>query len=98
MPYYPSIDEDLKRADQILATSRTTIFGSDTFAAVSLLASFVEHIRFLHQQQEAYNKQIDELDNFKRRAIRINDRAAKTIADLTTALEALGKERQKTET
>lgn len=58
MPYYPTIDEDLQRARQILDEGRSAgaiggqglefcdgiIYGKDIYAAYQLLKSFVEEI------------------------------------------------------
>jgi hypothetical protein len=106
-PYYPTIDEDLKRADEILAkgdardefladfptvtdadrerlakTAGGTIYGADIYAAYMLLKSFVEHIRYNHQQLDACHNQIERLERFKRRAIKLNKKAAERIAAL----------------
>jgi hypothetical protein len=84
MPYYPSIDQDLQRADEILRKSNGeagAIYGTDIFAAYKLLESFVEHIRYLHQQQDAAHANIEELETFKRRAIALNHKAQEQITE-----------------
>ncbi len=62
MPYYDTIDDDVKRAKEILARGKAeppdlpmpehvhfggTIFGGDTYAAYKLLESFVEVVEAL---------------------------------------------------
>lgn len=104
MPYYPSIDEDLRRAEEIVANGKDrrvgqfgsfpgdgTIYAADITAAYMLLKSFVEHIRYLHQQRDAYEQATEELVRFKRRAIRLNKQAHRRIRELEFNLSAFEK-------
>lgn len=62
MPYYPTIEEDLARAKEILAKGKYepalpaelkvegTIHGGDIYVAYKLLKSFVAEIERLHAQ------------------------------------------------
>jgi hypothetical protein len=52
MSYYPTIEEDLRRAKEILAKGKSAtgdgaIFGGDVYAAYKLLESFVDEIERL---------------------------------------------------
>jgi hypothetical protein len=64
MSYYPTLDEDLARAKEILAKGKAqpfmlgdhlqipdggTIYGADTYAAYMLLESFVAEIERLRE-------------------------------------------------
>jgi hypothetical protein len=86
VPYYSSIDLDLKRAEEILAKGKAepheeggTIYGADIYAAHMLLKSFVEHIRYLHQQMEVGQAERERLEFFKAKAIKLNRTAHETI-------------------
>lgn len=75
-PYYPTIDEDLARAKEILARGSVhyaeqdqrpavpgAIYGGDNYAAYKLLESFVEHIesRLPPREHDAFGTLVEKL-------------------------------------
>lgn len=113
MPYYPTIDQDLARAREILergkpdepeleaklaaaheAGNSGTIYGADTHAAYMLLKSFVEHIAYLHEQQDTGERHVMRLEKFRRRAIKLNMRAGEHIELLLAALKGFVDQRE----
>lgn len=89
-PYYPTIDEDLKRADEILEKGRgngegATIYGVDITAAYQLLRSFVQHIRYQHGQMDASHKMIEALERSKQLMTKLNRTAQEQITEATAA-------------
>ena len=96
MTYYPTLDEDLARAKEILASAHEAltdedgrlvndlpmILASDNYAAYKLLESFVQHIEYCHQQVEACHNHIEELETFKEHAKTLNKKAAAEIERL----------------
>ena len=69
MPYYPTIEEDLARAKEILAKGQSAagdgaIVGADTYAAYKLLESFVEQVEKLSADLAKKNAALTEIADF----------------------------------
>lgn len=101
MSYYPTLDEDLKRAREILERGKAersdplihdyvdlggTIYGADTYAAYKLLESFVAAIDTLREEVKAARVSEDAAGAGWREALELNRALS---ANLTTREEQI---------
>lgn len=85
MSYYPTIEDDLMRADEMIQKGRGngeggTIYRADAHTAHGLLRSFVQYIRGYQVEREMLLDTIAKLTEARELAIRANHRAAEQIA------------------